>query len=99
MNAGNDPPSAADQARESLRAEIESFRSSVDQMLAHQASGADLPPARTDHLEERLLRLEGRVDQIEQERRYAEWRMYTNVEKLLDDVLRELRSVADRLSR
>jgi len=50
-------------------------------------------------LEQRLLRLEGRVDQVEQERRYAEWRMYTNVERLLDDVLRELRSVADRLTR
>ena len=98
MSLGNDPPSAAEQARESLREEIERFRSSVDQMLAHQAGGGDLPADRLAQAEERLLRLEGRVDQIEQERRFAEWRMYSNVEKLLDDVLRELRAVADRLA-
>lgn len=98
MHAGNDPPSAADQARESLREEVERFRSSVEQMLAQHESGGELPPGRLDHVEERLLRLEGRVDQIEQERRYAEWRMYTNVERLLDDVLRDIRSIADRLT-
>lgn len=98
MNAGNDPPSAADQARESLREEVERFRSSVEQMVEHQETGGDMPAGRIGQLEERLLRLEGRIDQIEQERRFAEWRMYSNVEKLLDDVLRELRTVADRLA-
>lgn len=99
MNAGSDPPSAADQARESLREEVERFRASVEQMLDQHEGGGEVPAGRVDTLEERLLRLEGRVDQIEQERRFAEWRMYTNVERLLDDVLRELRSVADRLTR
>lgn len=101
VSAADDPSAAAERARESLREEIERVRLGVDQMLAEQEDGGDLPPprGRVGLLEERLLRLEGRIDQIEQERRHAEWRMYTNVEKLLDDVLREMRGVADSLAR
>ncbi|HEU5142579.1 MAG TPA: hypothetical protein VFU04_05420 [Solirubrobacterales bacterium] len=100
MNAPDEPSAAAERARESLREEIAGFRTSIDEMLAQQGSGGRPPDNdRLAHTEERLLRLEGRVDQIEQERRFAEWRMYSNVEKLLDDLLRELRSIADRLSR
>jgi hypothetical protein len=104
MNAGQDPPAGdpsatAAQARESLREEIDRVRTDVAGMITDQGNGEEVPRGRIGHLEQRLLRLEGRVDQVEQERRYAEWRMYTNVEKLLDDVLRELRTVADRLTR
>jgi len=97
--AGGDPAATAAQARESLREEIDRVRTDVAGMLTEQGNGEEVPRGRIGHLEQRLLRLEGRVDQVEQERRYAEWRMYSNVEKLLDDVLRELRSVADRLTR
>ncbi|HEX9968223.1 MAG TPA: hypothetical protein VGB06_09770 [Solirubrobacterales bacterium] len=96
--AGGDPSATAAQARESLREEIDRVRTDVAGMLTEQGNGEEVPRGRIGHLEQRLLRLEGRVDQVEQERRYAEWRMYTNVERLLDDVLRELRSVADRLT-
>lgn len=96
---GGDPSATAAQARESLREEIEQVRSDVAGMVTDQGNGEEVPRGRIGHLEQRLLRLEGRVDQVEQERRYAEWRMYSNVERLLDDVLRELRSVADRLTR
>jgi hypothetical protein len=98
-DVGNDPPSAADQARETLREEVERFRSSVEQMLDQPQSRGDVPAGRVGQLEARLLRLEGRIDQIEQERRFAEWRMYSNVERLLDDVLRDIRAIADRLTR
>ena len=104
MSSGSEPPAGdpsatAAQARESLREEIEQVRSDVAGMVTDQGNGEEVPRGRIGHLEQRLLRLEGRVDQVEQERRYAEWRMYSNVERLLDDVLRELRSVADRLTR
>jgi hypothetical protein len=95
----HDPSSAAERARESVHEEIERVRSSVDDLLAEQEEDGEIPRGRVGHLEQRLLRLEGRIDQIEQERRHAEWRMYANVERLLDDVLRELRAVADRLTR
>lgn len=94
-----DPSATAAQARESLREEIDRVRSDVAGMLTDQGNGEQVPRGRIGHLEQRLLRLEGRVDQVEQERRFAEWRMYSNVEKLLDDVLRELRTIADRLAR
>lgn len=103
MNAPDEPSVAAERARESLREEIEQVRLDVERMLGQQGPGGQASvqagSGQIDRLEERLLRLEGRVDQIEQERRFAEWRMYSNVEKLLDDLLRELRSIADRLSR
>ncbi len=97
--AGGDPSATAAQARESLREEIEQVRSDVAGMVTDQGNGEEVPRGRIGHLEQRLLRLEGRIDQLEQDRRYAEWRMYSNVEKLLDDVLRELRTIADRLAR
>jgi hypothetical protein len=65
-------------------------------MLAEQEGGGAL--RRVDRLEERLLRLEGRLDQVEQERRYAEWRIHTNIEAMLDSLLREMRGIADRLA-
>jgi hypothetical protein len=47
---------------------------------------------RTDALEERL-------DQVEQDRKYAEWRIHTNTEQMLDGLLKELKAIADLLSR
>ena len=93
-----DPSATAAQARESLREEIDRVRSDVASMLTDQDNGEEVPRGRIGHLEQRLLRLEGRVDQVEQDRRYSEWRMYTNVERILDDVLRELRTIADSLT-
>lgn len=93
------PPAseAAEQARARLHEEIERVRSGVEEMLAERGEGQ--PRGRVDRLEERLLRLEGRLDQIEYERRYAEWRIFTNIETLLDNVLREMRTTADLLTR
>ena len=95
---------SAEEARERLREEIERVRLGIEEMLAEQGgegvSGGDDPQLRRlDRLEERLLRMEGRLDQVEQERRYVEWRIYTNVELALDGLLRETRAIADRLER
>ena len=51
---------------------------------------------RTD---ERLGKLESRIDQVEQERKYAEWRLHTNTEQMLDGLLKEVRAIADLLTR
>jgi uncharacterized protein YhaN len=48
--------------------------------------------ARTEALEQRL-------DAVEQDRKYAEWRIHTNTETMLDGLLQEIRSIADLLSR
>lgn len=47
----------------------------------------------------RIDELERRIDQVEQERRHAEWRLHTNTEAMLDGLLREVRSIADLLTR
>lgn len=92
---------SAEEARERLREEIERVRLGIEEMLAEQGeeAGPDPQLRRVDRLEERLLRMEGRLDQVEQERRYVEWRIHTNVELMLDGLLREIRAVADRLER
>jgi hypothetical protein len=51
---------------------------------------------RTD---KRLGKLERRIDQVEQDRKYAEWRLHTNTEQMLDGLLREVRAIADLLTR
>lgn len=47
----------------------------------------------------RIDAIERRIDQVEQERRYAEWRIHTNTEQMLDGLLREVRAIADLLTR
>jgi hypothetical protein len=47
--------------------------------------------ARTDALEQRL-------DQVEQDRKYAEWRIHTSTEQMLDGLLQEVRTIAALLT-
>jgi hypothetical protein len=42
--------------------------------------------------------LEQRLDQVEQERKHAEWRIHSNTEQLLDGLLQEIRAIADLLT-
>ncbi|MGC1851666.1 MAG: hypothetical protein WA687_04420 [Solirubrobacterales bacterium] len=49
--------------------------------------------------DKRLAKLERRIDQVEQDRKYAEWRIHTNTEAMLDGLLREVRGIADLLTR
>jgi 3-methyladenine DNA glycosylase AlkC len=51
---------------------------------------------RTD---KRLSKLERRIDQVEQDRQHAEWRIHTNTEAMLDSLLNEVRAIADLLTR
>lgn len=50
-------------------------------------------------VDERTRKLERRLDSFEQDRKYAEWRIHTNTEAMLDGLLREVRAIADRLTR
>lgn len=47
----------------------------------------------------RIDALERRLDDMEQDRKYAEWRLHTNTEQMLDGLLREIRAIADLLTR
>jgi hypothetical protein len=50
-------------------------------------------------LDKRVGKLERRIDQVEQDRQYAEWRIHTNTEQMLDGLLREVRAIADLLTK
>jgi hypothetical protein len=52
-----------------------------------------------DQVDARVRDLEHRFDAFEQERLYAEWRIHTSTEAMLDGLLREVRAIADLLSR
>jgi antitoxin (DNA-binding transcriptional repressor) of toxin-antitoxin stability system len=49
--------------------------------------------------DKRLNKLEHRIDQVEQDRKLAEWRIHTNTEQMLDGLLKEVRAIADLLTR
>ena len=109
-----DPSTAAEQARIRLHEEIERVRVGVEEMLAEQGGGnADLRreldairaetrryvKKRVRRSEKRIDKLERRLDQVEQDRKYAEWRLHTNTEAMLDGLLKEIRAIADLLTR
>ena len=50
-------------------------------------------------MDKRIGKLERRIDQVEQDRKYAEWRLHTNTEQMLDGLLREIKAIADLLAR
>ncbi len=109
-----DPSAAAEQARVRLHEEIERVRVGVEEMLAEQGGDdADLRreldairaetrkyvKKRVRKSEKRIDKLERRIDQVEQDRKQAEWRIHTNTEAMLDGLLREIRAIADLLTR
>ncbi len=49
--------------------------------------------------EKRMGKLERRLDQVEADRKYAEWRIHMNTEAMLDGLLKEVRAIADLLTR
>jgi len=50
-------------------------------------------------MDKRVAKLERRIDQVEQDRKLAEWRIHTNTEQMLDGLLKEVRAIADLLTR
>jgi len=50
-------------------------------------------------MDKRVGKLERRIDQVEADRQHAEWRIHTNTEAMLDGLLREVRAIADLLTR
>lgn len=53
---------------------------------------------RIDAVDARTEALEQRLDTVEQDRKYAEWRIHTSTEKMLDGLLQEVRAIADLLT-
>jgi small-conductance mechanosensitive channel len=83
-----------------LRRELDTIRAESDFLIKRRVRKTEKRlrkqikkiDARTDALEQRL-------DAVEQDRKYAEWRIHTNTEQMLDGLLQEIRAIADLLSR
>ncbi len=82
-----------------LRRELDQIREETGYLLKRRVRKAEKRlNKRIDKIGDRTDALEERVDAVEQERRYAEWRIHTNTEQMLDGLLRELRAIGDLLS-
>ncbi|MGA8746826.1 MAG: hypothetical protein WB507_13330 [Solirubrobacterales bacterium] len=76
-----------------LRNELDEIRAETRRLVKRRIRKSE---ART---EKRLAKLEHRIDAVDNDRRYAEWRIHTNTEAMLDGLLREVRAIADLLTR
>lgn len=82
-----------------LRRELDAIRSESNALLKRRVRKAERRLSkRIDRIDARTKELEQRLDQAEQERQYAEWRIHTNTEQMLDGLLREIRAIGDLLT-
>jgi chromosome segregation ATPase len=76
-----------------LRRELEQIRKQTRRYVKKRVRKSE------KRTHKRIDELEQRIDQVEQDRRQAEWRLHTNTEAMLDGLLREVRAIADLLTR
>jgi chromosome segregation ATPase len=79
-----------------LRRELESIRQQTRAYVKRRVRKSEKRlEKRIDRIEARTRKLEERLDAAERDRRYAEWRIHTNTEAMLDGLLRDVRAIAD----
>jgi len=76
-----------------LRKELEEIRQETKRYVKKRVAKAERRTSK------RLGAIERRIDQVEADRKYAEWRIHTNTEQMLDGLLKEVRAIADLLTR
>lgn len=76
-----------------LRRELEAIREETRRYVKKRVRKSE------ERLEKRIEKLDRRIEEIDQDRKYAEWRIHTNTEAMLDGLLREVRAIADLLTR
>lgn len=92
--------SAASAEDEALRRELDALREDTRLYVKKRAKRTERKLGRRiDGVEARTDRLEARIDQVEAERAAAEVRIHTATEQMLDELLREIRAIAELLTR
>ena len=82
-----------------LRRELDAIRDESSALVKRRVRKAERRlNKRIDKVDARTSELAARLDQVEQERKYAEWRIHSNNEHMLDSLLREVRAIADLLT-
>lgn len=83
-----------------LRRELDAIRAESSAFVKRRVRKAEKRlNERIDKVAQHADELEQRLDQVEQDRQYAEWRIHTTTEQMLDGLLREVRAIADLLTR
>lgn len=83
-----------------LQRELDSIREETRLYVKKRVRKSERKMARSlREVNERTAALEQRIDQVESERRAAEYRLHTETERMLDGLLQEIRAIADLLSR
>jgi hypothetical protein len=92
--------SAAGAEDEALRRELDALREDTRLYVKKRTKRTERKlDRRIDGVAERTDRLEARIDQVEADRAAAEVRIHTATEQMLDELLRELRTIAELLTR
>lgn len=83
-----------------LRRELDALRDETNALIKRRVRKTEKRlNKRINKIDQRTEALEHRLDEVEQDRQYAEWRIHTNTEEMLDGLLQEIRTIADLLTR
>jgi hypothetical protein len=83
-----------------LRRELDAIRDETSILIKRRVRKTEKRlNKRINRVDARAEALEQRLDQVEQDRKYAEWRIHTSAEAMLDGLLLEIRAIADLLTR
>jgi hypothetical protein len=92
--------SAAGAEDEALRRELDALREDTRLFVKKRTKRVERKlGGRIDDVEQRTERLEARIDQVESDRAAAEVRIHTATERMLDELLQEIRTIADLFTR
>jgi chromosome segregation ATPase len=84
---------AGDHDHPELRKELDEIRAETKRYVKKRIGKTER------RIDKRLGKMERRIDQVETDRQHAEWRIHTNTEAMLDGLLKEVRAIADLLTR
>jgi hypothetical protein len=85
-------------ADDDLRRELDALREDTRLYVKKRIRRSEKKTARrVREIDERTTALERRFDQLDAERKLAEYRMHSETERMLDSLLHEVRAIADRL--
>ncbi|MBS1887088.1 MAG: hypothetical protein JSU06_07855 [Actinobacteria bacterium] len=91
---------AASAEDEALRRDLDALREDTRLFVKKRTKRVERKlERRIDGVEERTERLAARIDQVEAERAAAEVRIHSATEQMLDELLREIRAIAELLTR
>lgn len=84
---------------DSVRRELEALRLETRDYVKRRVGKAEKKLKRSiREIDARTDRIERRIDQVEADRAAAEVRIHNGTERMLDDLLRDVRAIADRLA-